>query len=79
MTLPPSPYCPQDNLEACCLVFERAATEKAVRDVDNMLKTSYEDRAKARAVGKPFADSSAFHGCALNWEQEAAFTFLVDH
>lgn len=35
---------------------------QAVRDVDKLLAAAYEERAKARAQGKPFADASALHG-----------------
>ncbi|KAF5831048.1 CCR4-Not complex component, Not1-domain-containing protein [Dunaliella salina] len=51
-----------DNLDLGCVVIERAATEKAVRDVDKLLAGAYEERAKARAMGKHFADDSAFQG-----------------
>ncbi len=53
----------QDNLENCCQVFERAATDKAVRDVDKQLQDKYDERVNARKVGRPFqGDASAFHG-----------------
>jgi len=52
----------QDNLDLGCTIIERAATDKAVRDVDKLLSGAYEERAKARAQGKPYADASAFHG-----------------
>eukprot|EP00798_Chlamydomonas_sp_ICE-L_P003954 gene3954-14033_t len=51
-----------DNLDLGCTVIERAATEKAVRDVDKLLLEPYEQRAKARAQGKQFADNAPFHG-----------------
>ncbi len=55
----------QDNLEACCQVFERAATDKAVRVLDKQLQDKYEERAQCRKVNRAFpGDSSAFHGCA---------------
>jgi len=38
---------------------------QAVRDVDKLLASAYEERAKARAQGKHFADDSAFQGCVL--------------
>lgn len=52
----------QDNLDLGCSVIERAATEKAMRDVDKLLQPCYDERAKARMQGKPFADTSSFHG-----------------
>jgi len=39
------------------------ACSQAVRDVDKLLAGAYEERAKARAQGKHFADDSAFQGC----------------
>ena len=51
-----------DNLDLGCTVIERAATDKAVRDVDKLLQEPYEQRAKARAQGKQFADATPFHG-----------------
>ncbi|KAG1667787.1 hypothetical protein FOA52_010824 [Chlamydomonas sp. UWO 241] len=51
-----------DNLDLGCSAIERAATEKAARDVDNLLQPAYDARIKARAQGKVFADTSAFHG-----------------
>lgn len=53
----------QDNLEACCQVFERAATEKAVRDADKQLQEKYDERINAKKMNRPFqGDNSAFHG-----------------
>ncbi|MEW5319837.1 MAG: hypothetical protein WDW38_010962 [Sanguina aurantia] len=55
-----------DNLDLGCTLIERAATEKAVRDIDKSLAAAFQERAKARAAGKPFVDASPFHGrCAL--------------
>lgn len=51
-----------DNLDLGCTIIERAATEKAIRDVDKLLQQAYDERIKARAQGKPFADNSPFHG-----------------
>ncbi|KAG2489762.1 hypothetical protein HYH03_011713 [Edaphochlamys debaryana] len=50
-----------DNLDLGCTLIERAATDKAVRDIDKSLQAAYEDRAKARAAGKPWVDAAAFH------------------
>lgn len=50
-----------DNIDLGCSVIERAATEKATRDVDKLLQPHYDERAIARAQGKPFVDSSSSH------------------
>lgn len=51
-----------DNIDLGCSVIERAATEKATRDVDKLLQPSYDERSLARVHGKPFVDSSSSHG-----------------
>ncbi|EFJ39979.1 hypothetical protein VOLCADRAFT_108387 [Volvox carteri f. nagariensis] len=51
-----------DNLDLGCNLIERAATDKAVRDIDKSLQAAYEERAKARAAGKQWVDAAAFHG-----------------
>jgi CCR4-NOT transcription complex subunit 1 len=51
-----------DNIDLGCSVIERAATEKATRDVDKLLQPSYDERTLARVHGKPFVDSSSSHG-----------------
>lgn len=43
-----------DNLELGCTIIERAATDKAVRDIDKSLAPGYDARAKARQVGTNF-------------------------
>ncbi|PNH04056.1 CCR4-NOT transcription complex subunit 1 [Tetrabaena socialis] len=50
-----------DNLDLGCTLIEKAATDKAVRDIDKSLQAAYEERAKARAAGKPWVDAAAFH------------------
>ncbi|GIL66130.1 hypothetical protein Vafri_19725 [Volvox africanus] len=50
-----------DNLDLGCTLIERAATDKAVRDIDKSLQAAYEERAKARAAGKQWVDPAAFH------------------
>ncbi|KXZ45953.1 hypothetical protein GPECTOR_49g537 [Gonium pectorale] len=50
-----------DNLDLGCTLIERAATDKAVRDIDKSLQAAYDERAKARAAGKPWVDAAAFH------------------
>ncbi|KAJ9512793.1 hypothetical protein QJQ45_028993, partial [Haematococcus lacustris] len=51
-----------DNLDLGCAIIERAATDKAVRDVDKLLAGAYEERSKARAQGKSFVDPLALQG-----------------
>ena len=49
-----------DNLELGCSIIERAATDKAVRDIDKNLTQAYEARARARAQRQPFFDPAMF-------------------
>lgn len=49
-----------DNLELGCSIIERAATDKAVRDIDKSLATAYEARATARARGQPFYERALY-------------------
>jgi len=49
-----------DNLELGCSFIERAATDKAVRDIDKSLATAYEARATARARGQPFYERALY-------------------
>ncbi len=48
-----------DNLDLGCTLIERAATDKAVRDIDKSLTAAYEERAAARAAGKAWVDVAA--------------------
>jgi CCR4-NOT transcription complex subunit 1 len=50
----------QDNLELGCTIIERAATEKAIRDIDKSLAAQYEARQGARARGQPFYERAVF-------------------
>lgn len=43
-----------DNLDLCCSVIERAAGEKAQRELDERLGAAYSARARAKAAGQPF-------------------------
>lgn len=53
--------CATDNLELGCMLIEKAATEKAVRDVDEALSTAMNARRKHREqTGQPFYDMSIF-------------------
>ena len=53
--------CATDNLELGCMLIEKAATEKAVRDVDEALAQSINTRRKHREqTGQPFYDMSIF-------------------
>eukprot|EP00978_Attheya_sp_CCMP212_P003167 scaffold6570_cov51-Attheya_sp.AAC.6 len=53
--------CATDNLELGCMLIEKAATEKAVRDMDEALAPSLNARRKHREqTGQPFYDMSIF-------------------
>jgi len=53
--------CATDNLELGCMLIEKAATEKAVRDVDEALAQQLSARRKHREqTGQPFYDMSIF-------------------
>jgi CCR4-NOT transcription complex subunit 1 len=53
--------CATDNLELGCMLIEKAATEKAVREVDEALSLSLQTRRKHREqTGQPFFDMSIF-------------------
>ena len=53
--------CATDNLELGCMLIEKAATEKAVRDVDEALAQPISTRRKHRdQTGQPFYDMSIF-------------------
>jgi len=53
--------CATDNLELGCMLIEKAATEKAVRDVDEALGQALSARRKHREqTGQPFYDMSIF-------------------
>ena len=53
--------CATDNLELGCMLIEKAATEKAVRDVDDALAPALNARRKHREqTGQPYYDMSIF-------------------
>lgn len=53
--------CATDNLELGCMLIEKAATEKAVRDVDEALAQAINSRREHRKqTGQPFYDMSIF-------------------
>lgn len=53
--------CATDNLELGCMLIEKAATEKAVREVDDALSSGIGARRKHREqTGQPFYDMSIF-------------------
>lgn len=51
-----------DNLDLGCTIFEKAATEKAIREIDERLIQQYSNRAKAKGSNQPFYDQSQLHG-----------------
>lgn len=51
-----------DNLDLCCQVIERAAGERAQRELDERLASAYAARARAKAAGQQFADASQLQG-----------------
>jgi CCR4-NOT transcription complex subunit 1 len=53
--------CSAENLELGCMLIEKAATEKAMRDIDEGLAASFAARRKHREqTGQPFYDMSIF-------------------
>ncbi|KAL3766962.1 hypothetical protein ACHAWO_010070 [Cyclotella atomus] len=54
--------CSTENLELGCMLIEKAATEKAVRDMDEGLSSALSIRKKHREqTGQPYYDMSIFH------------------
>ena len=55
--------CAADNLDFGCTVIEKAASDKAVRDIDEGLAPAFEARKKHREqTGQPFYDMAIFGG-----------------
>ncbi|CAE7460335.1 CNOT1, partial [Symbiodinium microadriaticum] len=54
--------CSGENLELGCMLIEKAATEKAVRDIDEALAPAIQLRRKHSESGTPFADAIALKG-----------------
>jgi CCR4-NOT transcription complex subunit 1 len=60
--------CATDNLELGCKLIEKAATEKAIRDVDDALGAAMNARRKHREqTGQPFYDMSIFSNGNLRY------------
>lgn len=51
-----------DNLDLCCQVIEKAAGERAQREIDERLQGAYAARVRAKAAGQPFADAALLGG-----------------
>jgi CCR4-NOT transcription complex subunit 1 len=49
-----------DNLDLGCALIEKAATDKALRDVDEALAPSYAVRRKSREAGQAYYDMSVY-------------------
>ena len=47
-----------DNLDLCCQIVERAAGDRAQKELDERLAGAYAVRARAKAAGQPFQDAS---------------------
>ena len=47
-----------DTLDLGCTIFEKAATEKAIREIDERLIQQYTSRAKAKNSNQQFFDQS---------------------
>lgn len=54
--------CSNDNLELGCMLIEKAATEKAIRDVDESMANAIQARRKHRETGQPFVDPATQKG-----------------
>jgi CCR4-NOT transcription complex subunit 1 len=51
-----------DNLDLCCQVIEKAAGERAQREIDERLAPAYTARARAKTANQAFVDQSQFKG-----------------
>lgn len=51
-----------DNLDLCCQIIEKAAGERAKRELDDRLSPSYSLRVKATASGQAFRDPAFVEG-----------------
>lgn len=51
-----------DNLDLCCQVIEKAAGERAQREIDERLGGAYAARARAKAAGQQFVDGALMQG-----------------
>ena len=48
--------CANDNLELGCMLIEKAASERAIRDIDEGLTVHYQARRTCRETNQPFVD-----------------------
>lgn len=54
--------CSSENLELGCMLIEKAATEKAMRDIDEAVAPALQARRKSReTTGQPYYDMSIFN------------------
>ena len=51
-----------DNLDLCCQIVERAAGDRAQKELDERLAGAFTVRARAKAAGQPFQDASQLQG-----------------
>ena len=61
--------CSNDNLDLGCALIRKAAAEKAIRDIDEQLSSSYLARRKARDAGQAFVDTVAHDEISLKYIQ----------
>lgn len=54
--------CAAENLDLGCMLIEKAATEKAIRDVDESLAPAFKGRQKRREQGHAYVDVSPLGG-----------------
>lgn len=54
--------CAHPLCSSICQVIEKAAGERAQREIDERLQGAYAARARAKAAGQPFADTSVMQG-----------------
>lgn len=51
-----------DNLDLCCQIVERAAGDRAQKELDERLAVSYAARARAKAAGQVYQDAAQLQG-----------------
>lgn len=62
--------CSTENLELGCALIEKAAVEKAVRDIDESLQPSYQARRKAREAGQTYSDPNMIRQSSAKFPRE---------
>ena len=62
--------CSGDNLDLGCALIEKAAMEKAIRDIDDQLQVAYQARRKARDAGQPFTDPVVARAAGAKFPRE---------